>query len=138
METTAHWKLEWSDDLSMHNPAIDAEHKHFIALVNQMNEALLKRQEKADIEGVMQLILEDAIAHFAHEERLFAEKAYPKAREHAEIHASLLEVLRHSLHKITSSQFSWEWIDIGMSIKSALIEHITEEDTQYIDYLRTE
>ncbi|ATX80803.1 hypothetical protein Ga0123461_2404 [Mariprofundus aestuarium] len=31
------WKIEWSDELSMSNAEIDAEHQHFIKLVNELN-----------------------------------------------------------------------------------------------------
>ena len=131
------WKIEWSDALSMLNPQIDAEHKHFFALVNELNGAIIDRLDKAEIEHIMNLILEDAVAHFAHEERLFAELRYPRAQEHARLHTELINILQQALKKIQQTEFSRVWIETGLDIKNQLVEHVLNEDTQYIDYLRT-
>ena len=132
------WKIEWSDELSMSNLQIDAEHKHFFALVNKLNRAINNRRDKAEIVHIMNLVLEDAVAHFAHEERLLAELGYPRAQEHAQLHAELVNTFRQSLEKIQRTEFSRVWIYTGLAIKTRLVEHVLIEDTRYIAYLRTE
>ena len=132
------WKIEWSDALSMSNPQIDAEHKHFFALVNKLNRAINDRRDKAEIERIMNLILEDAVAHFAHEEQLLAERGYPRAQEHARLHAELINTFQQALKKIQQTEFSRMWIYTGLGIKTRLVEHVLIEDARYIAYLRTE
>jgi hemerythrin len=66
----------------MSNAEIDAQHQYFIALTNKLNDAIIDRHDKTEIERIMHLMLEDALAHFAHEERLFIEMNYPRAEEH--------------------------------------------------------
>ena len=132
------WAIEWSDALSMSNPEIDAEHQHFIKLVNELNGAIIARRDKPDIQRIMGLILEDAIAHFSHEERLFSERNYPAAQEHAQIHSELINKFKQALKEIQNTEFSVEWIEIGLTIKGLLVDHVLNEDTRYIEYLRTE
>lgn len=131
--------IEWSDELSMHNWEIDAEHRHFIRMVNEFNdEAASEHPDKAEIERIMGFILEDAVLHFANEEQLFAEHHFPLAQEHAEIHGVLLDTLRQVLQQIRQSDQSSEWLELGMAIRDQLLSHILNHDTQYIEYLRTD
>jgi len=133
------WKIEWSDELSMSNAEIDAEHQHFIKLVNELNHEIMSQQrDKAVVEHIMSLILEDAITHFAHEERLFIEKSYPDRQEHVQIHSDLIGKFKQVLKEIHNSEFSREWIEMGMSIRELLVSHVLYEDTRYIEYLRSE
>jgi len=43
MGETPVWRLDWDESLSVHIPEIDAEHQHFIRLVNELNEAIAGR-----------------------------------------------------------------------------------------------
>lgn len=131
-------KIEWSESLSMGNEKIDADHQEFISLVNELNRAIAGRHSKEDIEAILKRILTHSITHFANEEKLFAQMKYPKTQEHIHIHARLIITLNKILTNIHHSEFSKEWIDMGLGIKHALINHILIEDTQYIEYLRPE
>ncbi len=52
------WTIEWTDALSVSNPEIDAEHQHFIKLVNELNGEIGTRRDKSEIQRIMGLILE--------------------------------------------------------------------------------
>ena len=136
---TKPWGTEWADALSMSNPEIDAEHKHFIDLVNKLNAEIASQgRDKDNILRIMDLILDDARAHFAHEERLFKEKAYPKAQEHSQIHTRLIAELEQGLKDIRNTDLIKRWVEIGLATETALVSHMVDEDTQYIEYLRTD
>ena len=134
----APWKIEWSDDLSMHNPEIDAEHKEFISLVNELNSAIISRHSKDDVESILNRIVNHSIEHFSNEEKLFVAKQYPKTQEHMQHHSGLVITLKKILIDIHNTEFSKEWIEMGLAIKNALVDHILLEDAQYIEYLRSE
>jgi hemerythrin len=121
----------------MSNSEIDAEHQHFIKLVNELNGAFVDRLDKAEVERIMNLILDDAIAHFAHEERLFVERGFPGAQKHKLIHAFLLNKFSQAMREFQRTEYSRVWIDTGLTIKNLLLRHILDVDTQYIEYLRT-
>jgi hemerythrin-like metal-binding protein len=134
LRETKTWRLEWSDALSVRNPEIDAEHRHFIQLVNDFNEAVTTRMSMEVVKNRLQAILEDAAAHFAHEEVLFRAWDYPAAGEHAQQHARITFALRDIMQHSEHGGVEYEWIEAGLAIKQILIEHILTEDMLYRDY----
>jgi hemerythrin len=122
---------------SMGNPDIDSEHRNFMALVDKLNAEIADQQrDKARVVAILESMLEDAVTHFAHEERLFKERAYPKREAHTLRHAELLEFLKKQLRDIRKTEFSRLWVEAGLAIEDGLVQHILNEDTQYIDYIR--
>ncbi|MDX8411198.1 MAG: hemerythrin domain-containing protein [Mariprofundaceae bacterium] len=133
------WKIEWSNALSMANPEIDAEHQHFIELINDLNGEIMNPQrDKAVIVRLLRHILEESIAHFEHEERFFVENAYPAAKKHAQIHSKIAKKIKIALKDFLDTKPSMVWIETGLRIKVLLVNHLLNEDTRYINYLRTE
>jgi hemerythrin len=133
---TSPWRLEWTDELSVYIPEIDAEHQHFIQLVNELNEAIARRMDVAEIKNRMQAILDDAVAHFAHEEALFREWGYPETEEHAKKHAQITLALQEIMRRSEHDGVEYEWIEAGLKVKEVLIEHLLAEDMKYRDYCR--
>ena len=134
MSEASPWRLEWSEALSVGIPEIDAEHRQFILLVNQLNEAIIGRMDVDEIKKRMQAILDDAVMHFAHEEYLFREWGYPEADMHAIKHAQAVQALSEIMGKFERGALDYEWIDAGLKVKEALIQHLLKEDMKYRDY----
>jgi hemerythrin-like metal-binding protein len=128
------WRLEWNEGLSMHIPEIDAEHRRFIDLVNDLNEAIIGRMDREVLKRCMQAILDDAAAHFAHEQALFKEWRYPEAGEHAVKHAQIMRALNDLMARFERGGTEYDWIDAGLQIKKVLIEHLLTEDMKYRDF----
>ena len=134
MLSTSPWRLDWSSELSVCIPEIDAEHQRFIALVNALNEAIIGRKGLAVIRQCMQAIVDDAVAHFSHEEELFKEWGYSAAAEHAQKHAQLLAAMREIMGRFSHETGEYVWVDAGLQVKDTLIEHLLTEDMKYRDY----
>jgi hemerythrin-like metal-binding protein len=128
--------LKWNVGLSMDIPEIDAEHQHFILLVNKLNEAIVARLDVEAVKYCMQSILMDAARHFAHEEALFNQWGYPDAEEHAKKHAEVTRALDGIMGHFGSGGFDDEWIEAGLQVKEALIAHMLDEDMKYRDFCR--
>ncbi len=128
------WRLEWNDGLTMYIPEIDVEHQRFIRLVNELNEAIITRMGVEKIQERMQAILDDAAAHFTHEELLFREWGYPGASGHAEKHEEIMRALREIMGRFEHGGTEYEWIEAGLQVKQALIDHLLTEDMKYRDY----
>jgi hemerythrin-like metal-binding protein len=84
----------------------------------------------------MLFILDDAATHFAHEEALFKEWGYPAAEEHAHRHAQVTQALHEIQSGFERDRVEYEWIEAGLKVKKALIEHLLAEDMKYRDYRR--
>ncbi|MDO8311170.1 MAG: bacteriohemerythrin [Sideroxyarcus sp.] len=128
------WHLDWTDELSVCIPEIDAEHQHFIQLINELNEAIIARMDTEEVKRRMQSILDDAAAHFAHEEALFREWGYPQAEQHAQKHAQITQALHEIMEGFEHDGTEYEWIEAGLKVKEALIQHLLAEDMKYRDY----
>ena len=63
------WKISWRDSLSVGVPEIDAEHRQFIARVNELNEAVVECRPKSTVERQLDLMLMEATHHFWHEQQ---------------------------------------------------------------------
>ncbi|MFZ2163809.1 MAG: hemerythrin family protein [Sideroxyarcus sp.] len=130
------WRLEWDEGLSVFIPEIDAEHRQFIRLVNELNEAIGGRMDVQIIKQRMQAILDDAVKHFTHEEALFREWGYPEAEQHALRHAQVLHALHEIMGRFDRGGLEYEWINAGLQVKEALIGHLLYEDMKYRDYCK--
>ena len=128
------WRLEWYGELSVCIPEIDAEHRRFIDLINDLNEAIVARMDVEVIKRCMQALLNDAAVHFAHEQALFKEWGYPAAAEHAERHAQMTQALHEIMGRFKRGGTEYEWIEAGLEVKQALISHLINEDMKYRDY----
>lgn len=128
------WRLKWEDELSVCIPEIDAEHQRFIMLVNELNEAIISRMGIEEIKRCMRAILDDAAAHFSNEERFFKAWGYPGAAEHAQKHAQVTSALHDIMARFERDGTDYEWIEAGMQVKQALVEHLLSEDMKYRDY----
>ncbi|MDD2701947.1 MAG: hemerythrin domain-containing protein [Sideroxydans sp.] len=128
------WQLQWSQELSVHIPEIDAEHKHFIELINALNEAIAERMSFSEVRKRMQDVLDDAVAHFAHEEVLFIEWGYPDAEQHAREHAAATDIFTAIMKRIEKSEQDYEWVDAGLQVKQLLLAHLLNEDMKYRDF----
>ena len=128
------WRLQWSRELSVHIPEIDAEHKHFIELINALNEAIAERMSFSEVRRRMQDVLDDAVAHFEHEEALFIEWGYPEAEQHAREHAAATKIFGEIMRRIKNSERAEEWEEAGMQVRQLLVAHLLNEDMKYRDF----
>jgi hemerythrin len=128
------WQLNWNEDLSVGIPEIDHDHKNFIRLVNDLNEAIADRMPLEEIRNRMLAILDDASLHFVHEEVLFRQWNYPLTDEHAQRHRDLIHQFHETMAALTPGSSEYTWIEAGLNIKNALIDHMLHEDMKYRDF----
>lgn len=86
--------LEWKDQYSLGNPALDHEHKELIRMINEVHEEI-ERVDGADdgahvIEGLTE-ILGAVAAHFALEEKEMQSSSYSGMSAHKADHEKLLD-----------------------------------------------
>ncbi len=128
------WRLEWCQELSVHIPEIDAEHKHFIELINALNEAIAEHMSLSEVRKRMQDVIDDAVAHFEHEEALFFEWGYPDIEQHAREHAAASQAFAEIMRRIERREMEHEWAEAGLHVKQLLADHLLNEDMKYRDF----
>jgi hemerythrin-like metal-binding protein len=117
--------------LSVGIPQIDEDHKRFSRLVNELNRSIVDRAELIEVRRRLQLIIDDAGQHFAHEERLFKDWMYPDSESHAALHAQIINALQNILAGIDYPHQDKQWISAGLQTKAVLIDHILKDDAKY-------
>jgi hemerythrin len=128
------WRLEWDESLSVHIPEIDAEHQHFIQMINDLNEAIVDRMDENEIKKRKQAILDNTVAHFAHEEALFKKWRYPETEKHAGQHEAVIQTLNNIFSDIKLDQSLYHCIEVGLKLKAILIEDFLSEDLKAREY----
>ncbi len=130
------WKISWSDSLSVGVPEIDAEHRKFIARVNELNEAIVGCKSKPVVERLLDLMLMEASHHFWHEQQLLQRWNYPERAAHAAKHAQLTAQLERVMKEFARADVSFTWALKGLYIKQQLVDHLLHEDMKYRDFLQ--
>lgn len=133
METEV-WSLDWSDDLSVGIPEIDREHQKFVALVNDLNRAIVGRAELAEIREKLQAILDNARTDAAIEGEILRQQNYPHASDHAQSHQLMDMRMREIVGDLSENSTLYQWIDAGLQVKKILIGHFLNEDMKIRDY----
>lgn len=134
MTESSVWLIEWRDELSVGTPEVDEDHKHFIALVNDLNRAILDRKVLSEIRKCMQALLADADQHFAREEIFLKQWNYPDADKHALKHAQISKKLHATMDTLSTHNTDVEWITAALEIKEALTDHLLIEDAKTRDF----
>ncbi len=83
--------IEWRQEFSVGNAAIDHEHEQMIEQINQLYEQLDHPVDALTIEALLGEIQADISAHFALEELLMREAGYAEYEDHKDDHENLLD-----------------------------------------------
>ncbi len=86
--------LEWRDEFSVGDPAVDHEHRELIDLVNDTAGAILERGDAEIVDRAFGDLLKAISAHFAHEERQMRNAGYDELAQHKADHERLVDALR--------------------------------------------
>jgi len=131
------WSIEWNEGMSVGIPEIDADHKRFISLIDELNHSITTRMNATGINRRLQRVIEDANRHFEQEEKLFQERQYPNAAGHLRSHNNIRNTLKSIQDSFIPYGLEAEWLDAAQVIKQILINHLLAEDMQYADYFES-
>lgn len=85
--------IDWSDDLSIGVPEIDAQHQHLVELVNGFGEAAARGRGTREVRALLEALYAYTVEHFAAEEAYMATIGYPDLDHHRVLHQQLLTKL---------------------------------------------
>ena len=126
--------MEWSEKLSVGINSIDTQHKQLVALINNLFEALSHGKGDQALAPILNELIVYTKTHFAYEERLFAQYAYPEAAQHKAEHDKLAA-------RVVDIQKQMQEGKVGLSVgtmtflKEWLSNHIVGTDKKYSPFL---
>jgi len=86
--------IEWKENYSVGVPAVDAEHRELIELINTLYDGMRLNEREPDVMAFLGEIYARIASHFALEELLMRRHEYDEYREHKRDHEQLLEEIR--------------------------------------------
>ena len=119
--------LNWSDSLSVNHEEIDSQHKKLVNLVNALHDHMAAGDANDVIGKVLDRMIEYTAFHFATEERLMADSAYPNAGLHKIEHKKLVEKAVDLQKRFKSGQGQIT-LEVMNFLRDWLKHHIAESD----------
>lgn len=123
--------IEWTADLETGIAPIDRDHKVLVSLLNQVQETIGDREERAVLGSVLNSLVEYTSYHFAREEKLQEVAGYPGLDDHRRLHDRLsgqVEDIRRRYHQDAESVQADEVLNF---LTSWLVDHILKQDMGY-------
>jgi hemerythrin-like metal-binding protein/PAS domain S-box-containing protein len=105
-QVPAGW-VTWLPEFMTGHPLLDLQHQKLIQAHNRMVRAATAEGGEASASKALDQLVDLVRSHFATEERLMAETAYPNLREHQGVHAHLLQQAQDLARKIQKGEASF-------------------------------
>ncbi len=100
-------QLVWRSSYECGDAKIDAQHRRLFALGNELINALLDGEPKAEVEVLIDVFVQHIVDHFNTEEALMSNADAPAEQQHREVHHQLLEranQLNRRFHRSSGNQ----------------------------------
>lgn len=123
--------VQWSDDYSVDIQEIDEQHKCIVRYINELYEALAKKDSRDLVADIIQKLAEYTKIHFAVEETLMRIFHYEGYEPHKAIHDKIVQQVLAYQGKFISGDDK-VGMELLMFLKGWLFEHINKVDKQYV------
>ncbi len=125
----------WSKELSVHNDAIDEQHKHLFDIAGRAYALINKKATKEEIVTILKELLNYTQEHFRDEEDYMESICYPRLEQHREKHREIIRDMTNSVMQIRNVNDLKE--KLAVIAKKWLLEHIIREDMQIEKFRRS-
>jgi hemerythrin-like metal-binding protein len=95
--------LEWKPGYETGIAAVDYEHRRLIGLINKLHHQLAQPGQRATVSAFFGDLYAEIAAHFALEERVMRQRAYPAYGLHKADHERLLDEIRDLMDEYETS-----------------------------------
>jgi hemerythrin-like metal-binding protein len=125
--------LDWGPSYQLGIPLIDEQHRRLFALFNTLLLAMKSGKGKAVLVETLASLAAYTREHFADEERLLKQSAYPELAEHQRAHGVLLRKVDELVEGSRKGEFMT--IEVLNFVARWLAHHIGEIDRAYVPYV---
>ena len=125
----SHELMQWTEDMSVRNRKMDAQHRKLVELVNRLYGAMRSGQANDVIGSVLDELVEYTANHFADEESLMKVHRFPGLEAQRAQHRDLVKQALELQEQFRGGQ------PLGSRVfnflKGWLVNHIMNEDKKY-------
>ncbi|HOV91014.1 MAG TPA: bacteriohemerythrin [Syntrophorhabdaceae bacterium] len=122
--------IEWDNSLNVNIAEIDKQHQKLVSMINELNEAMIKRQGKDIVGKIIEGLVSYAGTHFATEEKYFDMYRYPGALSHKKEHADFVKRVGEFQEGFKNGNLALT-IEVMRFLKDWLTKHIMGTDKKY-------
>lgn len=127
--------IQWSNLLSVGVTQFDNEHKKLVDILNNLHDAM-KEGKGADVIGkTLDSLISYTATHFASEEKLMTQHAYPNLTKHKGEHAALVKQALEIQKDFKAGKALPQ--NLLQFLKDWLMKHIAGDDKQYGPFLNS-
>lgn len=123
--------IEWQKDYSVGVKELDEQHKKMFNIINIFYELMKKGQDKENLKGILNELVDYGKYHFSTEEGYFEKFNYPEKEEHKQ---------NHKAYKNKIAEFVFQKNDITISfgiidyLENWWLGHINGIDKKYTKF----
>ena len=126
--------FSWSDSYSVNSPAMDAQHKQLINMINNLHDAMSSGKGKEVLGSTLDGLISYAQTHFVEEEKLMAKVNFAELAAHKVEHVAFVKKaveLQAEFHN-SKAVLTFEVMDF---LKDWLVNHILKNDKKYAPFV---
>ena len=127
--------ITWEERFDVGVPAIDAQHRHLVQILNELHDAMRNGHANEVLGGLLDRLVSYTETHFTTEERLMKAVGYSDAAAHREQHQALIKQVRLLVIEWRSGRAALSMQVFGF-LKTWLQGHILGSDQKYAAHIR--
>lgn len=127
--------LNWNEELAVGIPEIDEQHKHLIALINQLHDAMSEGRGKQVLSDVLDELIAYTKTHFSHEEKLMAQANYRGLASHKREHDFLTRRVIEFQKRFVAGEIGIA-VELSNFLKDWILHHVRGMDKAYAPAIR--
>ncbi len=127
--------LEWDHKYDIGHGRIDAEHRIFLSLIADFQQAVLLQASNAKQYRILAEIISYAAFHFISEENIMIDCDYPERERHSSLHNLLLAEIKHKCAQFKHGEINGE--EVFEFLFHWFVLHTTHEDKKLADFSGT-
>lgn len=124
--------VQWNDDYSVDIQEIDEQHKCIVMYINELYDALAKKDNRDLVADIIHKLVEYTKIHFAVEETLMRIFDYDGYEPHKAVHDKIVQQVLAYQGKFLAGDDK-VGMELLMFLKGWLFEHINNVDKQYVE-----
>ncbi len=130
-------RIGWIAALETGIAEIDADHRQLVEDADALVTALTTRRPWPEVIALLRRMQADCIAHFAREDRWFAETRFPGAAAHTARHRALEGEIADILAAVeATAEFTPAAAEMALAFRGLLIDHFLRQDLAYKSHLQ--
>ena len=122
--------FEWTEKLDVNVQSFNDQHRRLVDLINHLHTAMSEGKGHATMAHVLGELANYTMTHFAAEEKLMAEKAYPGMAAHVAEHKAFVAKVEDLMSRFEKGAVALS-IETSNFLKDWLVNHIQGTDKQY-------